>query len=55
MRETFKIVNYSCLLFARFNDGLKTFITELNIFYYFCKLLFCRLMHFKSENQNISI
>ena len=29
MRETFKIVNYSWLLFARFNDGSKTFITEV--------------------------
>ena len=46
MRETFKIVNYSWLLFARFTDGLKTFITELNIFYYFCKLPFCRLNAF---------
>ena len=29
MRETFKIINFSWLLFARFNDGLKTFNTEL--------------------------
>ena len=54
MRETFKIINFSWLLFARFNDGLKTFNTELKyIKYYFCKLSFCRLMHFKCENQNI--
>ena len=50
MWETFKIkiiVNYnSWLLFATFTDGLKTFITELNIFYYFCKLPFCRLNAF---------
>ena len=56
MRETFKIINFSWLLFARFNDGLKTFNRELKyIKYYFCKLPFCRLMHFKCENQNKSI